>query len=604
MQVHFCSQGGLAVRDTMLTFAGLFVFVKTMKIIPSKIEFRPRVLDAFAGYTSSAFASDAMAGIIVAIVAALPLALAFAIASGVSPEVGLISAIVGGLLISVLSGCKVQIGGPTGSFIIIAYSVVQMYGMPGLVMATVLAGLMLLVGGLLGLGGLIKYIPYPVVMGFTAGMAVIIFSTQVNELLGLGLTDVPADFISKWELYLGNIGYLDLSTLALGLGTIATIELAPRITKAIPGSLIALILGTVVAYLLRQHMGVDTIATIGDRFEISGGMPTPALPGFDFSMLSAVAQPAFSIAILAAIESLLTARIVDGLISDKHYSNTELIGLGVANILTPLVGGMPVTGATARTMTNINNGGRTPMAGIVHAIILLLCFLFLMPFVSYIPMASLAGVLVIVSYNMSGWRTIRNLMRGPRTDVIVLWTTFAFTLLFDITFAIQTGLMLAMIFFIKRMIDAANINVSRRKLDLVHSDDDTLHVDTDILDLPEGVEVYEIEGPFFFGMANHFEEIMSSVGAGRIPPVRVIRMRFVPFMDTTAVHNLEELCLNSSRQGSRIILSGVNDQVRATLHSTRVEHIIGAEYICSDIHKALGKAREYLAASRATTTVH
>lgn len=566
-----------------------------MKRFLGRIEFRPRIMDAFSGYTSAAFSSDAMAGVIVALVAALPLALAFAIASGVSPEVGLISAIVGGLLIALLSGSKVQIGGPTGSFIIIAYSVVQMYGMPGLVMATVLAGLMLIVMGVTGVGSLIKYIPYPVVVGFTSGMAVIIFSTQVNELLGLGLHNVPADFVSKWRLYLEHVAQIDLATLCLGLGTIATIELAPRITRAIPGSLIALVLATVTTYLLRQYAGIDTIATIGDRFSIAGGLPSPALPGMDFSMLSALAQPAFSIAILAAIESLLTARIVDGMIGDKHYSNTELIGLGVANVLTPLVGGMPVTGATARTMTNINNGGRTPMAGIVHALVLLLCFLFLMPWVSYIPMASLAGVLVIVAYNMSGWRTIRALMRGPRTDVIVLWITFAFTLIFDITFAIQTGLMLAMIFFIKRMIDSSAINVSRRKLDLVHSDDDTLHLDTDVLELPDGVEVYEIEGPFFFGMANHFEEIMNSVGAGRVTPVRIIRMRFVPFMDTTAIHNLEEMCLNSSRQGSRIILSGVNEQVRNTLHQTRIEHIIGAEYICSDIHQALSKAKEYIA---------
>ncbi len=563
-------------------------------MITPKIEFKPRILDAFAGYTRQGLSADAMAGVIVAIVAALPLALAFAIASGVSPEVGLISAIVGGLLIALLSGCKVQIGGPTGSFIIIAYSVVQIYGMPGLVMATILAGLMLIVMGMTNVGALIKYIPFPVVIGFTAGMAVIIFSTQINELLGLGLQNIPADFLSKWELYISHAHHVDWATLAVGLGTIAIIELAPRITKAVPGALIALIIGTLVVYLMRLHLGIDSVATIGDRFSISGTLPTPSLPPLDFSMIANLAQPAFSIAILAAIESLLTARIVDGLIRDRHLPNTELIGLGLANIITSLVGGMPVTGATARTMTNINNGGRTPMAGIIHAIVLLLCFLFLMPLVSYIPMAGLAGVLVVVAINMSGVKTIRSIMRGPKADVIVLWVTFAFTLIFALTFAIQTGLLLSMLFFLKRMIDSTHIHVSRHQLDL-SDEGDILHTDTELLTLPRGVEVYEIEGPFFFGIANHFEEIMTGVAGERSPKVRIIRMRFVPFMDTTAVHNLGELCRNSIRQGTRIILSGVTPNVHATLTQTHIVDIIGAEYICSDIHKALAKAEEYLA---------
>lgn len=563
-------------------------------IIP-KVEFKPRVLDAFVGYSSRAFFADSMAGVIVAIVAALPLALAFAIASGVSPEVGLISAIVGGLAIALFSGCRVQIGGPTGSFIIIAYSVVQSYGLSGLVMATVMAGIMLLVMGGTGLGTLIKYIPFPVVLGFTAGMAVIIISTQVNELLGLGLENIPADFLSKWQLYLLNLGHLDLPTLGVGIGTIAIIGIAPRITKSIPGSVIALIVCTVGVYLLDVYAGVRSIATIGDRFEISGSFPTPAIPNLDFSMVASLAQPAFSIAILAAIESLLTARVVDNLTKDKHYPNTELIGLGIANIVTPILGGMPVTGATARTMTNVSNGGRTPMSGIIHALVLLLCFLFLMPIVSYIPMASLAGVLITVGVHMSGWRRLKSSMRGPRTDTLVLWITFAFTLLFDLAFAIQTGLMLAMLSFIKRMIDSTHINVSRKKLDLVHSDDDVIHTDTDLLDLPDGVEVYEIEGPFFFGVANHLEELMKEVTVERLPRVRIIRMRFVPFMDTTAVHNLTELVASSSSQGIRIILSGVNAEVRHTLQHTNVTDVLGEEYICGNIHQALNKAKEYLA---------
>lgn len=559
-----------------------------------EFQFRPKILDSFVGYTPKLLASDAMAGALVAIVAALPLALAFAIASGVSPEVGLISAIVGGLLIALLSGCKVQIGGPTGSFIIIAYSVVQMYGMSGLAIATIMAGLILVLMGVLGLGQLVKYIPVPVVTGFTAGMAVIIFSTQINELLGLGLTDVPADFVSKWILFVRHLGQVDGATIGIGLGTIAVIELAPRITKAVPGSLIALILGTLATYLLKQYAGIDTIATIGDRFAISGALPMPALPSVDFSMVTELAQSAFSIAILAAIESLMTARIVDGLMNDKHHSNTELIGLGLTNIITPLLGGMPVTGATARTMTNINNGGRTPMAGVVHAVVLLLCFLFLMPWVSYVPMAGLAGVLVVVSINMSGWRSIRSQIEGPRADALVLSTTFVFTLLFDLTFAIQTGLILSMLFFIKRMIDSTHINVSRHHLDLGASADDTHHPDTDHLTLVEGIEVYEIEGPFFFGIANHFEELMNEVAGDRAPRVRIIRMRFVPFMDTTAIYNLSELCRKSMKQGARIILSGVNPEVRQTLEQTHLVDQIGAEYVCSHIHEALAKAEEYL----------
>lgn len=569
-----------------------------------RFEFRPKALDAFAGYTMSGLASDSMAGLIVAIVAALPLALAFAIASGVSPEVGLISAIIGGLAIALLSGCRVQIGGPTGSFIIIAYSVVQTYGMAGLAVATLLAGLMLIAMGYSGAGSLIKYIPFPVVIGFTAGMAVIIFSTQINDLLGLGLTSVSADFLSKWSLYLSHIHRPDWATLGIGLGTIAIIELAPRITRAVPGSLIALILGTIAVYFMRTHLGIDTVATIGDRFTISGALPSPSVPPLDFSMIAALAQPAFSIAILAAIESLLTARIVDGVIGDKHRPNTELIALGIANLLTPIMGGMPVTGATARTMTNINNGGRTPMAGVVHAVVLLLSFLFLMPYVSYIPMAGLAGVLVVVAINMSGWRTIRSMLTAPRSDVVVLVATFAFTLLFDLTFAIQTGLMLSMIFFIKRMIDSTHINVSRHQLDLAHSGDDTLHTDTEHLNLPAGVEVYEIEGPFFFGIANHFEELMSGVQGAPAPRVRIIRMRFVPFMDTTAIYNLSELCQHSARQGARVILSGVNPSVRTTLEQTHLAEVIGARYICAHIHEALALAETYLEehASEDTTT--
>lgn len=561
------------------------------------IDFRPRILDSFQGYDGRLFAGDAMAGTIVALVAALPLALAFAIASGVSPEVGLLSAIVGGGLIALLSGSKVQIGGPTGSFIVIAYAVLQTHGLQGLMLATLMAGVMLIAMGVLKLGTLIKYMPYPVVIGFTAGMAVIIASTQVNELLGLGLTNIPADFLDKWSLYLSNLGRIDWPTLAVGLATIAIIELSPRITKAIPGALVALVLMTLSVYALRTYTDLDSIATIGDRFSISGTLPPLQLPRLDFLLMAKLVEPAFSIALLAVIESLLTARIVDGMIGDKHSPNTELIALGIANIAVPFIGGLPVTGATARTMTNVNNGGRTPMAGIIHALVLLLSFLWLMPLVSYIPMAALGGVLMVVAINMSGWRTIRNMLRGPKMGSIVLLTTLFFTVFGSLLFALETGILLSMIFIIKRMIDATSISVARDTLGVNSKNDDVIHTDTEHLDLPQGVEVYELEGPFFFGTASGFEEQMEMAlrSEGRVQSkVCILRMRFVPFMDSTAIHNLEDLYINLSKQGARLILSGVNERVLGTLQGSGLSALIGEEYICRDIHRALEVASKYL----------
>ncbi|MDY5859036.1 MAG: SulP family inorganic anion transporter [Porphyromonas sp.] len=561
------------------------------------IDFRPRILDSFRGYDGRLFAGDAMAGTIVALVAALPLALAFAIASGVSPEVGLLSAIVGGGLIALLSGSKVQIGGPTGSFIVIAYAVLQTHGLQGLMLATLMAGVMLIAMGVLKLGTLIKYMPYPVVIGFTAGMAVIIASTQVNELLGLGLTNIPADFLDKWSLYLSNLERIDWPTLAVGLATIAIIELSPRITKAIPGALVALVLMTLSVYALRTYTDLDSIATIGDRFSISGTLPPLQLPRLDFLLMAKLVEPAFSIALLAVIESLLTARIVDGMIGDKHSPNTELIALGIANIAVPFIGGLPVTGATARTMTNVNNGGRTPMAGIIHALVLLLSFLWLMPLVSYIPMAALGGVLMVVAINMSGWRTIRNMLRGPKMGSIVLLTTLFFTVFGSLLFALETGILLSMIFIIKRMIDATSISVARDTLGVNSKNDDVIHTDTEHLDLPQGVEVYELEGPFFFGTASGFEEQMEMAlrSEGRVQSkVCILRMRFVPFMDSTAIHNLEDLYINLSKQGARLILSGVNERVLGTLQGSGLSALIGEEYICRDIHRALEVASKYL----------
>ena len=562
------------------------------------IDFRPRILDSLSGYNIKLFGQDSMAGIIVALVAALPLALAFAIASGASPEVGLISAIVGGFIIAVLSGCRVQIGGPTGSFIVIAYALLQTYGIQGVILATVMAGIILMAMGVFKLGSLIRYIPYPVVVGFTSGMAVIIFSTQVNELLGLGLTGIPADFLEKWQMYIEHIHQIDWATCAIGLATIAIIQVFPYITKAVPGSLVALILITIATYVLRTYAGIDTIATIGDRFTISSALPSLHLPKPNFLMISHLMEPAFSIALLAAIESLLTARIVDGMIKDKHSPNTELIALGIANMVVPFLGGLPVTGATARTMTNINNGGRTPIAGVVHAVILLLSFLCLMPLVSYIPMAALGGVLVIVSLNMSGWRTILHMLRGPRAGWIVLIVTLFLTIFSSLTFALESGILLSMLFIFKRIIDSTKMSVSSDRLRMSSSSDDVVHTDTELLELPDEVEVYEIEGPFFFGTAAGFEEHMEK--ALRREPknesrVCILRMRFVPFMDSTAVYNLSELYQNLNKRKTRLILSGVNPNVKETLEKSGLEELIGSEYVCADIHRALMVANKYIA---------
>ena len=562
------------------------------------IDFRPRILDSLSGYNIKLFGQDSMAGIIVALVAALPLALAFAIASGASPEVGLISAIVGGFIIAVLSGCRVQIGGPTGSFIVIAYALLQTYGIQGVILATVMAGIILMAMGVFKLGSLIRYIPYPVVVGFTSGMAVIIFSTQVNELLGLGLTGIPADFLEKWQMYIEHIHQIDWATCAIGLATIVIIQVFPYITKAVPGSLVALILITIATYVLRTYAGVDTIATIGDRFSISSALPSLHLPKPNFLMISHLMEPAFSIALLAAIESLLTARIVDGMIKDKHSPNTELIALGIANMVVPFLGGLPVTGATARTMTNINNGGRTPIAGVVHAVILLLSFLCLMPLVSYIPMAALGGVLVIVSLNMSGWRTILHMLRGPRAGWIVLIVTLFLTIFSSLTFALESGILLSMLFIFKRIIDSTKMSVSSDRLRMSSSSDDVVHTDTELLELPDEVEVYEIEGPFFFGTAGGFEEHMEK--ALRREPknearVCILRMRFVPFMDSTAVYNLSELYQNLNKRKTRLILSGVNPNVKETLEKSGLEELIGSEYVCADIHRALMVANKYIA---------
>ena len=562
-------------------------FVYKMKAL----EFRPKLLDTLRNYNRKSFMTDLMAGVIVGIVA-LPLAIAFGIASGVTPEKGIITAIVAGLIISVLGGSKVQIGGPTGAFIIIIYGIIQQYGIEGLAIATFMAGIFLVMFGLLHLGTIIKYIPYPIVVGFTSGIAVTIFTTQIKDLFGLQLTSVPADFIEKWIVYIQNMNTTDMWTAIIGIASVVVIAITPRFSKKIPGSLIAIILMTVVALLLKNFAGVSSIETIGDRFSISSELPEAHVPAMTWETIKQLVSPAITIAILGAIESLLSATVADGVIGDHHDSNTELIAQGVANLASPLFGGIPATGAIARTMTNINNGGRTPIAGIIHAGVLLLIFLFLMPLAQYIPMACLAGVLVVVSYGMSGWRSFLALMKNPKSDVTVLIITFLLTIIFDLTVAIEVGLIIACLLFMRRMSETTDVKVISDEID-PNLESELSSGNLEHLTIPQGVEVYEINGPYFFGAGNRFEEIMASFGDR--PKVRIIRMRKVPFVDSTGIHNLTNLCIMSKKEGIHIVLSGVNEKVNSQLQKADFYKLIGEENICSHINIALERANEIIA---------
>ena len=534
--------------------------------------------------------ADLMAGIIVGIVA-LPLAIAFGIASGVSPEKGIITAIVAGFAISAFGGSRVQIGGPTGAFIIIIYGIIQQYGLEGLAIATVLAGIFLILLGVFRLGTIIRYIPYPIVIGFTSGIALTIFTTQIKDLFGLTIDGaVPADFISKWGVYFENFSSIDLPTTIVGILSVVIIALTPMVSKKIPGSLIAIIIMTIVGVILTKFFGIH-VDTIGDRFQINPNVPEATVPALTWVSIKGLISPALTIAILGAIESLLSATVADGIIGHRHNSNQELIGQGIANILSPIFGGIPATGAIARTMTNINNGGKTPVAGIIHAIVLLLIYFFLMPLAAYIPMACLAGVLVMVSYNMSGWRTIRQMMKNPKSDITVLWLTFFLTVIFDLTIAIEVGIILACFLCMRRMAETTQVSVLTEEIDPTENTE-FANLSMDHLHIPEGVEVYEIDGPYFFGVANKFEDIMNRMKDK--PKVRIIRMRKVPFVDSTGIHNLTNLIEQSHRNGITIILSGVNDRVRAVLEKNGFNGLVGVNNICDNITDALVVAKHHL----------
>lgn len=552
-------------------------------------EFRPKLWSTLKSYSKETFMADLMAGIIVGIVA-LPLAIAFGIASGVSPEKGIITAIIAGFIISLLGGSKVQIGGPTGAFIVIIYGIIQQYGEAGLIVATLMAGVMLILLGVFKLGAVIKFIPYPIIVGFTSGIAVTIFTTQIADVFGLDFGDekVPGDFVGKWMIYFRHFDTINWWNTVVSVVSIGIIALTPRFSRKIPGSLIAIITITVAVYLLKTYVGIDCIDTIGDRFTIQSELPDATVPALNWEAIRSLFPVAITIAVLGAIESLLSATVADGVTGDKHDSNTELIAQGAANLITPLFGGIPATGAIARTMTNINNGGKTPVAGIIHAVVLLLILLFLMPLAQYIPMACLAGVLVIVSYNMSEWRTFKALMKNPKSDVTVLLITFFLTIVFDLTIAIEVGLVIACILFMRRVMETTEISVIKDQIDPNKEMDADLREER--LTIPPEVEVYEINGPYFFGVATKFEETMAQLGDR--PKVRIIRMRKVPFIDSTGIHNLASLCKMSQKEKITIVLSGVNENVHRTLEKSGFYPLLGQENICPHIHAALERAKE------------
>jgi SulP family sulfate permease len=553
----------------------------------------PKSITTLKAYSRAQFTSDVTAGVIVGVVA-LPLAIAFAIASGLTPDRGLYTAIIAGFLISALGGSRVQIGGPTGAFVVIVYGIVQRYGIDGLMVATLMAGVILVILGVARLGAAIKFIPHPVVVGFTSGIAVIIFSSQVKDLLGLRLSGVPADFIPKWRVIGAHLGSADITTIEISLLALAIMAVWPRVSRRIPGPFVALILTTAMARFFNLP-----IETIGSRFgSISASFPHLTVPHVSIAQLSSLVAPAFTIALLAAVESLLSAVVADGMIGGRHRSNMELVAQGIANIASPLFGGMPATGAIARTATNVKNGGRTPVAGMVHALTLLLITLFFGRWAGLIPLATLAAILVVVSYHMSEWRTFRGELTAPKSDVVVLLTTFALTVLVDLTVAIEVGMVLAAFLFMRRMAEVTNVSIVTRELVDAESDDEDDPNAVRDRSVPEGVEVFEINGPFFFGAAEQFKDTISQIA--KKPRVLIIRMRDVPAIDATGLHTLHELARRCRKDGTLLLLSDVHSQPMFALVRSDMLEEIGEVNLFGNIDDALNRARDHLGLSRLT----
>ncbi|WP_343703090.1 sulfate permease [Chitinophaga sp.] len=547
--------------------------MKTLK------SYKLNLLEPFDGYTQAQFLRDLLAGLIVGVVA-LPLAIAFAIASGVSPEKGLYTAIIGGFIISAFGGSRVQIGGPTGAFIVIVYGIVQESGVSGLIIATFIAGILLIAMGVAKLGSVIKYIPHPLVVGFTTGIAVIIFSSQLKDFFGLQVAQVPADFFGKWEAYYGSFHTINPAAAALAAGTILIMLFFPRITRAVPGSLVAIIVTTLAVQLLGLQ-----VETIGSRFgNIPSSFPTPSIPHIDWQTIKSTIQPAVAIALLGGIESLLSAVVADGMTGGNHKSNKELIAQGAANMGSALFGGIPATGAIARTATNIKSGGRTPVAGIVHAITLLVIMLVAGQWATLIPMSCLAGILVIVAYNMSELDTFINIARGPRGDAAVLLATFLLTVAFDLIIAIEVGMVLATFLFMRSMIQISDVNLLLKG----RPDNST----GNNAEVPAGVEIFELNGPLFFGAAYKFKDSIRLVE--KKPKVLIVKMQKVPIIDATGLQTIKDLVRTCARDNIRLVVSGLQPPVYDTLKKSRLLFRIGKRYVVADLSAALALSEQVL----------
>lgn len=548
--------------------------------------FTPKLFDTLRSYSKKQFSNDLFAGIIVGIVA-LPLAIAFAIASGVTPEKGLITAVVAGFIIAAFGGSRVQIGGPTGAFIVIVYGIVQVYGVSGLIVATFMAGIMLILMGIARLGAVIKFIPHPLIIGFTSGIALVIFSSQVKDFLGLNMAKVPADFLSKWSAFFQHFNTINFYAFAIAVATILISVLWPKINQKIPGSLVAILVTT--AAVQWFHLPVETI---GSRFgNISSSFPAPVVPFVDFATFKHLIQPAFTIAILGAIESLLSAVVADGMISGNHRSNMELIAQGAANIVSSIFGGIPATGAIARTATNVKNGGRTPVAGIVHSLTLLLILLVAGKWASLIPISNLAGILVIVAYNMSEWKNFRSILKGPKGDVAVLLITFFLTVLIDLTVAIEVGIVLSAFLFMRNMIKSSDVSILTNEID---DSDFSYDFAEGKYKIPKDVEVFEITGPLFFGAAYKFKDAMKYME--KHPKILIIRMAHVPIIDATGIQTLKEIFKDFKKNHTKIILSELkSEQVLKELKEARLLFSIGKGNVLPTLEKALERAELLLA---------
>lgn len=550
--------------------------------------YKPKLIslldDKENGFSKEQFFKDLVAGIIVAIIA-LPLSIALGISSGVSPEKGLITAIIAGFIISLLGGSRVQIGGPTGAFVVIVFGIIQNHGVDGLIIATFMAGIILVLFGLLRFGSLIKYIPYPITVGFTSGIAVTLFSTQVKDFLGLSMTKTPSEFIPKWEAYISHMNTTNLYTLAIGLLALIILIFWPKINKKIPGSLIALIVTTLVVFIFNLP-----VATIGSQFgKISSNIPMPHIPNLNLNTLKALIGPAFTIALLGGIESLLSAVVSDGMIGDKHNSNAELIAQGIANMGSSLFGGIPATGAIARTAANVKNGGRTPISGIVHSITLLLIMLVFMPLAKFIPLTTLSAILIIVSYNMSEWRTFKAILKAPKSDIAILLTTFFLTVLFDLVIAIGIGMLVSMCLFMRRVATSIEVN------ELNENDcSDKSNIDTDMenLKVGENVLVYDIRGHLFFGAVDTFMNTMKEINDDA--KVLVLRMRHTKTLDVTGYKQIKNIALSCKSRNMNLIISELQEQPKKVMRLMGFIDTLGEDHFATNFDEALEKANSLI----------